>query len=308
MIRCSCLLFSLCLAGCSLPGWLTFHSDETAESRDVPKYPGYCYQQFQEGDYSRAFVSCTGIKEAQAYYNLAYMYTRGLGTEVNYYVAFYLLQQASSAGHPDAMYELGRRYDQGKGCRRNYQKALYWYRKAADMGQLPAMNALASLYYCGDGIKQDPTAAIFWYYKTAQRGDPVGMYNVGLLLSRGVTRAGISPEDPLFWYRKAATAGNPDARFELARSRFTGKEKDPALREIKSSAEDGSLQASFFLGNYYSADNRIKRYPGKWFCWYYLASLQGSSQALYRLQDLTAGWSEEKFEQVKESCEKQTDI
>ena len=90
--------------------------------------------------------------------------------------------------------------------------------------------------------------------------------------------------------------------------RFTGKEKDPALREIKSSAEDGSLQASFFLGNYYSADNRIKRYSGKWFCWYYLASLQGSSQALYQLQDLTAGWSEEKFEQVKESCEKQTDI
>ncbi len=305
------LILAILLSGCSIPCWVPFLGssqdqkvdDTKVESSSIlqeEKIPGYCFQEFADQLYSKAIKSCAGIDDAEAYYDMAYMYSHGLGTPVNYYASCYLMEKAAQKEHVEAMYELALMYDRGVGCRQDYKIAFKWYEKSAKKGLPKSMNALASLYYCGDGIKQDPKTALFWYYKSAQHQNSYGMYNVASLLEEGVKSSEVLPQDPIFWYKKAANAGDPEAKFYLLKREIKGKLSSSDVAKIKNVADQGSIQASIYLGDFYRSLNK----KNVSFCWYYKATLKGSSSALNSLKSLTDGWSDRKFEQVKSDCEK----
>ena len=72
------------------------------------------------------------------------------------------LRKAAENGDADAMYELGYMYHFGKGVPQNhhkadswYRKAAGWYRKAAEKGDAHAMYKLGGMYVSGRGVSQD---------------------------------------------------------------------------------------------------------------------------------------------------------
>lgn len=302
------MIFSL--SGCSVLSWVPFVGDdedekklqETSLSKD--KVSGYCYQQFNDKDYAKAIKSCSGIEDPEAYYDMAFMYSRGKGIEVNYFTAHYLLEKAANNGHVEAMYELGMMYDRGIGGSQDFKLAFKWYKKAADLGHVKAMNNLASLYYCGDGVKQDPKTALFWYYRTAQKGNAEGMYNVGVLLDANVKNSEIYPNDSLYWYKNAAKLGEHNAQFILAKQDYEKNHKKSDLAIIKEAAIGGSNQAANYLGDLFLKGKIVKKSSENAFCWYYLSSTRGSSESINKLKNMTKKWSDAKFDQVKTDCEK----
>jgi TPR repeat protein len=156
-------------------------------------YAGAAYWYLQASDHG----------DAQAAYELAILYRKGLGVpadasqsfqllqkaaEANYVPAMSLLSdayaeqkapvsgqratywamKAAEAGDPQGWAVLGFEYDTGKlGGDPPYwhQKAMESYRKAADGGNCLAMMAIGDLYAAGSGVRADQAQAQSWHTK-----------------------------------------------------------------------------------------------------------------------------------------------
>lgn len=69
---------------------------------------------------------------ADAIYNLSYMYVTGNGMTKDHTKGAQLLQQAAEKGHINAMVSYGMILESGLGVQQNYSKAAEWYKKALD--------------------------------------------------------------------------------------------------------------------------------------------------------------------------------
>ncbi len=87
----------------------------------------------------------TGEGDAEAQYNLAVAYGKGIGVTQNHQEAVKWLRKAAEQGHPEAQYNLGIAYSKGIGVTQNYQEAEKWFQKAAEQGYVWAKGALKSL-------------------------------------------------------------------------------------------------------------------------------------------------------------------
>ena len=81
------------------------------------------------------------------------------------------LRQRAEEGDADAQYELGFVYARGLGVPQDYAQAATWYRLAADQGHAPAQLNLGVLYRNGEGVPQDYTEAHKWYNLAAARAN-----------------------------------------------------------------------------------------------------------------------------------------
>ena len=85
--------------------------------------------------------------------------------------------------------------------------------EAAERGNATAMEALAVTYLNGDeeeGIAPDPEKSVFWFKKLAELGDPVAMFNLGLLYAKGYG-AERDFKQAAYWVEQAAEGGDNDA-------------------------------------------------------------------------------------------------
>jgi uncharacterized protein len=113
-------------------------------------------------DMSEAFSLChlaaaQGLAAAEV--ELGRMYARGWGTAQRYGEAFQWFEKAAEQGDPDGERNVGWLYDQGYGVARNYKIAAKYYQLAADHGNAEGQYALGELYLSGNGVPKDPVQA-----------------------------------------------------------------------------------------------------------------------------------------------------
>jgi hypothetical protein len=73
-------------------------------------------------------------------------------------------------GNADAQYNLGFMYSNGNGVPQDDVEAMKWYRLAADQGYARAQAGLGFMYYNGDGVPEDYVEAYKWWNLAAAQG------------------------------------------------------------------------------------------------------------------------------------------
>ena len=173
---------------------------------------------FQRKDYATAFRIWKPLADngnAEAQFNLAILYERGLGVRRDMSEAFELCHLAAAQGLPQAEVELGRMYARGWGTAQRFGEALQWFEKAADQGDPDGERNVGWLYDQGYGVVRDYKIAAKYYQLAADHGNADGQFALAelYLYGNGVRK------DPVQAYcllTRAAT-GNEKAASEIAR-------------------------------------------------------------------------------------------
>ncbi len=88
----------------------------------------------------------------------------------DYAAALREFRALAEQGDADAQYNLGFMYGEGQGVPQDYAEAVKWFRKAAEQGVAPAQSRLGIMYYEGHGVVQDYVQAHMWLNLAAARG------------------------------------------------------------------------------------------------------------------------------------------
>jgi TPR repeat protein len=90
----------------------------------------------------------------------------------NYAIAYCIWQPRAKAGDADAQYNIGWLYHNGYGLAVDDRQALYWWQQAAAQNHIDAQFALATLFtHGGRGVPKDINKAIPLYVGTLASGD-----------------------------------------------------------------------------------------------------------------------------------------
>jgi len=145
--------------------------------------------------------------DADAQFNLGFMYDDGEGVPQDYKQAIHWYTKAADQGNVYAQFNLGFMYANGIGITQDYKQTVYWYTKAADQGSIRPQIHLASMYAKGEGIIQDYQKALYWYTKAADQGDSYAQRCLGMLYYHG---NGVAQnfKQAVYWYEKAAEQGD----------------------------------------------------------------------------------------------------
>jgi TPR repeat protein len=115
------------------------------------------------------YAKAAQSKNAEAMYNLALFYQKGLGVKVDYKMSLSLLKQAASqnpmrningmeipnVGVAEAEHALGLAYNEGVYVDKDTRIAAEWYEKAVKHNYSNSANNLGILYMEGDGVEQN---------------------------------------------------------------------------------------------------------------------------------------------------------
>lgn len=121
--------------------------------------------------------------------------------------AFQMFSKAAEAGDAEAMFELAKLYEKGIGTKQNMEAALTWYRKSADLDFADAINDLGFFTFQGtEGLPRDPAKAISLFQRAADLRHPQAMFNVAALIDDG-TVPGKGPEDAAGYLYQSLRSG-----------------------------------------------------------------------------------------------------
>ncbi|WAW09818.1 sel1 repeat family protein [Oxalobacter vibrioformis] len=198
--------------------------------------------------------------DAEAQYNVAYLFP-GDGTVKDSYVqALEWTRKAAMQGHPMAAFNLGGMYEAGQGVDKDWVEAGRWYVYAAGMGNANAIRRLdriadtcrrfperpecdeaklrdaasradaASLYRIGlaykdgDGIERDYRKSLFWLRYAAGMGYVKAQYELGDTFENALG-VGRSAAQARFWFEKAAARGDAESAIRLQKLKSDEKEE-----------------------------------------------------------------------------------
>ena len=196
-----------------------------------------------------------------------------------------LYKKGAKQGDAEAQYNLGYMYENGKGVEGDYVIAAEWYEKAAAQGHAKAQNNLAFLYRKGYGVPQDIDKAIELYEKSAGQGCVTAQTNLGYLYKYG-TEIGQDYVKAAECFLKAANQGHANAQRYLGYMYYHGKgvEQDygKAAEWFEKAAEQGDEEAADKLREIYEKTQPARYilmcdYPGLWFRTFIDASKLGFS-------------------------------
>ena len=120
---------------------------------------------YEKGDYQTAFKIWKPLADkgdAQAQYNLGFLYENGQGVLQNYTKAAKYYSLAAEQNYVSAQNNLGVMYKNGQGVLQNYTEAVKYLRLAAEQNHADAQNNLGVMYYNGKGVKQNNILAHMW--------------------------------------------------------------------------------------------------------------------------------------------------
>ena len=124
--------------------------------------------------------------DANAQFNLALMYIKGLGVEQSYETAALWYKRAANQGHADAQVNLAFMYIKGLGVEQSYETAALWYERAASQGNAKAQYNLAIMYEDGLGVEQSYETAALWYERAANQGHANAQFNLDLMYEKSL--------------------------------------------------------------------------------------------------------------------------
>jgi TPR repeat protein len=168
---------------------------------------------YNAGDYATALLEWTPLAVqgvANAQYNLALMYSNGVGVPQYDALAAKWYRLAAEQGYASAQFNLGLMYENGKGVPQDYTEAVKWYRLAAGRGVAKAQLNLALIYDNGVGVPQNYTEAVKWYRLAADQGDASAQFNLALMYDngRGVPQDFVAAH---MWFNVSSANGNEKA-------------------------------------------------------------------------------------------------
>ncbi|RIA87332.1 hypothetical protein C1645_726618, partial [Glomus cerebriforme] len=240
-------------------------------------------------DLEKLVISCKELAidgDAEAQYNLARCYERGIGVEKNNIKAFEYYKKSADQGHLNAQSELGYCYYDGIGTELNIAKAFELYKIAAERGHIVAQNNLGALYEKGKGTEKNLEKAIYWYNKAAENGSYLAQDNLGRCYRFGI---GVEKNDvkAFEYYKKSADQENLDAQYHLGYYYDSGigteVNKTKALELYKIASERGHIIAQHMLGIFYEEAKDIEKNLEKAVYWYTKAAENKSAVAQYNL-------------------------
>ncbi len=113
----------------------------------------------RSGDFAEAYCIMRPLAEdgdADAQYNIGWMYLNGYGLRINDSLALEWWQKASEQGHSDASFSIGMLYSLGEGeVPKDLDKAIDYYLIAADDGHEDAVAILKSMMLRDDRFIRD---------------------------------------------------------------------------------------------------------------------------------------------------------
>jgi TPR repeat protein len=196
------------------------------------------HEAFLKKDYATAYRIWKPLADrgdANAQYNLAILYERGLGIRRDLSEAFTLCHLAAAQGLPQAEVEVGRMYARGWGTAQRYGEALQWFEKAAEQGDPDGQRNMGWLYDQGYGVARDYKIAAKWYQLAADHGNAEGQYALGILYLDG---NGVR-KDPVQAYclftRASATNQKAAERVTQLNQKLSTEQVAQALRCAKGS-------------------------------------------------------------------------
>ncbi len=128
---------------------------------------------YDNGYYKSALREWLPIAEqgdADAQYNLGFMYRNGQGVPQDYKTALKWYRLSAEQGNKDAQNSLGNMYRDGRGVLQSYKEAAKLYRLPAEQGHARAQSNLALMYYV-HGPLRDYVLAHMWYNIAAANGE-----------------------------------------------------------------------------------------------------------------------------------------
>ncbi len=177
-----------------------------------------------------------------------------------------MYKKRAKQGDADAQYNLGYMYENGEGVEGDYVIAAEWYEKAAGQGHAKAQNNLAFLYRKGYGVPQDMAKAVELYEKAAGQGCAIAQINLGYLYKYG-TETGQDYVKAAEYFSKAAAQGNPTGQVNLAELYDEGKgvsrDYAEAAKWYLKAAEQGIKPAAKRLGEMYEKGLGVPQDPAK---------------------------------------------
>ncbi|MBC7477433.1 MAG: SEL1-like repeat protein, partial [Pseudorhodobacter sp.] len=186
--------------------------------------------------------------DTRALLGLAYMRLNPDQASYNPEQAVKFLTKAADAGAADAQYELAKLYEKGLGVPVDPARALALYQSAADQGLADAVNDLGFLYYQGGlGIDPDQIKALEYFKKAADLRQPEAMFNYAGLIDEGQV-PGAGPEDAAKYLYSALRAGSQQVLTQLTtRPDMFKKPARTALQKIlkEHSFYSGPLDGAF---------------------------------------------------------------
>ena len=186
--------------------------------------------------------------DSRAMLGLAYIRLNPDQGSYNPEEAVQYLTRAAEAGAADAQYELAKLYEKGLGVGADPAKALELYQKSADQDFPDAVNDMGFIYYqCGLGLAADPAQALALFARAADLRQPEAMFNYASLIDEGQV-AGKTPEDAAGYLYSALRAGSDEVLNQLtARPDMFKAPARKALQRIlkEHSFYDGPLDGDF---------------------------------------------------------------
>lgn len=219
-----------------------------------------------EEDYTVAIEYYEKVLEGEESYYLGesanaigFIYSSGLGVEVNYELAKEWYEKGIEVGSRTAMHNLGSLYLNGL---ENYELAIEWYEKAAAAGQEVAMNQIGYMYEKGYGVETNYELAKEWYEKSAEAGYATAMLNLGLAYQHG-HGVEVNYELAMEWYQKGADKGLAGAMYQVGAFYYYGRgvEVDyvKAKEWLEKAAEKGMVDAIIFIGKLYELGEGVEQ-------------------------------------------------
>ena len=210
-------------------------------------------QAYSQGDYQTAFTEYLAEAEAgnaDAQYELAFLYFDGLGTKQSYDDAAKWFLAAAEQGHADAQFQYSEMLYWGDGMAVDLKQSAYWTRQAAEQGHAEAQFALGSMYYAGEGVPYDLTESARWTLMAAEQGHMDAQYEMGWVYYLG-EGAEVNMAESIRWLKAAAEQGHYDAPYDLGDTYYYGDGIEPdyaeAVRWYRMAADMGHYDAQIRL-------------------------------------------------------------
>lgn len=147
---------------------------EPAKADTQSGTPAEAKAAYDSGDYPRAAAIWRTAAEqgnAEAQFNLAVLYSRGEGVEMDGREAIAWYTRAAEQGHAPAQFNLGAAYLDGRLVPSDERQAAAWWLQAAEQDFVQAQFNIGSLYCRGIGVERDIENCKYWYGRAAANGD-----------------------------------------------------------------------------------------------------------------------------------------
>ena len=203
---------------------------------------------------AKLFQQSVDLGEHRAMQRLAWLYSNGLGVELDLAEALRLNMASAELGNEAAAFNAGRAFERGLGTVVDRGSALRFYEMAVQGNVVMAMHNLGALLFNGVGVEKDVEKAFHWYLKAANFGSGLSSLCLAQMYEAG-DRGDVDLPMAATWYLISIAQSDNDAqaRFDSIRAQLSDVEKQATLSIVTAFAEKGFHWGQLALSNLYAS-------------------------------------------------------